>query len=484
MNSISRKNKIIRSASLLYNSNSRFSNIMVSCMLYLVLILTGTSFTISNNYLAFAFAFTKIPKSIIDERREVHRRPFFTKQEKRTSSSLLAAKGSSSVSLSLSSIEEDDDDDDDSKKTDINRGRFLLGLVALLYGTLNVSLRFVYDVPDIPPTAAALSATRGWIALACFLPPLLLDNRNTNSNNKKKKGETNKVVDTTNSSSNSNSNSMTSSLLLAGIELAVWNFFAQGFLNVGLLSTGSARASFLTQCSVLFTPLIATFIGKEYVGNRVWFGCLVALIGLVILTLGGGGGAAAAAATASAFSLSLSSGDLFVIGGALSWSIYLFRISILGPKHPNEIQLQGLKTGLVAVFYSIWWFISSVMNTGTGGGGGVMSLFSSLPSWMTSSSIVWIALFFSAIGPGTIADILQQKAQKVVSASEANVILSGEPVFATLFAVFLFGEKTSILEIVGGGLILCAALIATTTSSSTLSSSASSDDDKSSMVGK
>ena len=460
-------------------------------MLYLVLILTGTSFTISrgginnnnsNNNLAFAFAFTKIPKSIIDERREVHRRPFFTKQEKRTSSSLLAAKGSSSVSLSLSSIEEDDDDDDDSKKTDINRGRFLLGLVALLYGTLNVSLRFVYDVPDIPPTAAALSATRGWIALACFLPPLLLDNRNTNSNSKKKKGETNKVVDTTNSSSNSNSNSTTSSLLLAGIELAVWNFFAQGFLNVGLLSTGSARASFLTQCSVLFTPLIATFIGKEYVGNRVWFGCLVALIGLVILTLGGGGGAAAA--TASAFSLSLSSGDLFVIGGALSWSIYLFRISILGPKHPNEIQLQGLKTGLVAVFYSIWWFISSVMNTGTGGGGGVMSLFSSLPSWMTSSSIVWIALFFSAIGPGTIADILQQKAQKVVSASEANVILSGEPVFATLFAVFLFGEKTSILEIVGGGLILCAALIATTTSSSTLSSSASSDDDKSSMVGK
>merc|ERR1712238_279861 len=107
---------------------------------------------------------------------------------------------------------------------------------------------------------------------------------------------------------------------------------------------------------------------------------------------------------------------------------------------------------------------------GTGGGTGirgiVSSLFSTLPSWMTSSWIVWIALFFSAIGPGTIADILQQKAQKVVSASEANVILSGEPVFATVFAVFLFGEKTSVLEIIGGGLILCAALIATTTSSS------------------
>merc|ERR1712166_1376798 len=94
------------------------------------------------------------------------------------------------------------------------------------------------------------------------------------------------------------------------------------------------------------------------------------LIGLVVLTLGGagaaGGGAAAAAATASAFSFSLSSGDLFCIGGALSWSIYLYRISVLGPKHPNEIQLQGLKTGLVAVFYSIWWFLSSVMNTGVG----------------------------------------------------------------------------------------------------------------------
>jgi len=383
----------------------------------------------------------------------------------------------------------------------INQSRLLLGFVALLYGTLNVSLRFVYDIPNvIPPTAAALSASRGWIAFLCFLPPLLLNNINMNSNKKKNENknenenenksiaatEIEKMVDSTNSNSSKKSNSLML-LFQSGIELSIWNFLAQGLLNIGLLSTGSARASFLTQCSILFTPIISTYIGKEKINTNIWFSCFIALVGLIILTIGGTTAGAAGAGIGSAFSFSLSQGDLFVLGGALSWSIYLFRISIIGPKH-NEIQLQGLKTGLVAILYSIWWYISSTISTATGSAvtgtatgtaGNAVSIFtsSSLPSWMTSSYIVWIALFFSAIGPGTIADVLQQKAQNNVTPSEANVILSSEPVFATLFAVFLFGEKSSLVEIIGGGLILCSALIATTGGGTTTGGGSSSSGD-------
>jgi drug/metabolite transporter (DMT)-like permease len=63
--------------------------------------------------------------------------------------------------------------------------------------------------------------------------------------------------------------------------------------------------------------------------------------------------------------------------------------------------------------------------------------------------------------PGTLADILQQNAQKYVSASETNVILSLEPVFTALCAWLMLGEVTSMQENLGGGLILIAALIAT-----------------------
>jgi drug/metabolite transporter (DMT)-like permease len=78
-------------------------------------------------------------------------------------------------------------------------------------------------------------------------------------------------------------------------------------------------------------------------------------------------------------------------------------------------------------------------------------------NWTTAGAL----LLYSALGPRTVADVLQQKGQKEVSASEANVILSLEPVFTAVCARLLMGETTSLVETIGGGLILLAALIAT-----------------------
>eukprot|EP00980_Cylindrotheca_fusiformis_P024158 scaffold11571_cov122-Cylindrotheca_fusiformis.AAC.21 len=330
------------------------------------------------------------------------------------------------------------------------KGRGLLCLVALLYGTLNVSLRLVYQL-DAPPSAAALSAARGWLASICFLP--LFAFRNFRKQDSRPEASNNTVSDTPKSSSRP--------LLLAGFELAVWNFLAQGLLNVGLLSTGSARASFLTQTSVVMTPIISLFAGQS-VAPTVWIGCAVALCGLTLLSGGLAGGSM----------LAFSTGDLLVMGGALSWSLYLFRLSKIGSKF-DEIRLQAMKTNALAVLYSLWLGLSVWQNPGTASWG-----------WITSIT-AWLALFYSAAAPGTMADILQQQGQKDVSASEgmlspvarwlliglylnlfsspfsANVILSMEPVFAALCARLLLGETTSLEESLGGGLILVAALIAT-----------------------
>ncbi len=398
---------------------------------------------------AVAFAFTKIPKSLLDVR-FVNQEPRYRRPKQPTDTFInyaikdqnrnISNKNNSPSELSVTATQESTDN------SSINKGRLLLVLVAVLYGSLNVALRFVYDVPDVPPTAAALSATRGWLAFLCFIPPLFLDRKSS-------KQQTSSATD-----AREKAGETFFPLFRSGLELATWGFLAQGLLNVGLVSTGSARASFLTQASVLFTPLISTLIGKQKVGKNVWLACVLALVGLVVLTMGAGG----AAAGASAFAISLSKGDLFVLGGAISWSMYLFRINTLGPKHPDLI-LQGMKTGLMAVIYSIWWLASSTMSSLSGGGGLLSTwklILSAIPSWMTSSYVVWLALFFSAVGPGTIADVLQQKGQKDVSPSEANILLSAEPVFATIFAVLLLGEKSSLMELIGGALILIAAVVA------------------------
>jgi drug/metabolite transporter (DMT)-like permease len=324
--------------------------------------------------------------------------------------------------------------------TIISKGRGLLLLVAVLYGTLNVSLRLVYALDD-PPTASALSATRGWLAALCFIPLLMRKKENNHDQNNDEHDDSRTPTTTTSTTTTTipalSDVVVSLPLLMAGLELAVWNFGAQGLLNMGLLSTGSARASFLTQTSVVLTPIISMFAGQK-VKSVVWFGCAVALGGLTLLS-GGGAGAGITGGVAM--------GDVLVLGGALCWSLYLFRLSAIGERF-DEIKLQALKTTILAVLYSAWL----VWETTTSGA----------CQWLGWQNLTaWALLLYSALGPGTVADVLQQQGQKEVSASEANVILSLEPVFAALCARVLMGETTSLVETIGGGLILFAALIAT-----------------------
>ena len=111
-----------------------------------------------------------------------------------------------------------------------------------------------------PPSVGTLGMIRGVMVLLCFVPQLL------DSFKKNKSGETRLNKD----------------FWSAALELATWNFLAQGCCNVALLFTDATRVSFLTQASIAFTPFVETFFG-EPVKNLVWAGCLVALVGVVTL---------------------------------------------------------------------------------------------------------------------------------------------------------------------------------------------------------
>lgn len=132
--------------------------------------------------------------------------------------------------------------------------------------------------------------------------------------------------------------------------------------------------------------------------------------------------------------------------------MYLFRLSRIGQKF-DEVNLQFAKTALLAILYTIWMVFELVLSPS-------FLPVSSPFAWLLSGSALTV-LMYSALGPGTIADVSQQQGQKYVSASEANVILSMEPVFAALTAWLVLGEVTTVQELIGGGIILLAALIAT-----------------------
>jgi len=350
-------------------------------------------------------------------------------------------------------------------------GRVILLVVAFLYGCLNTIMRSLQQSPG-GPSPSVLTLARGILAALSFGPILLVHNR------------TNR---TTTPSSSKHAANQRSVLVRAACELALWNAGTQGLINAGLAVVPAARASFLIQTSVVLTPLVSVLVYKAEVQPRVWLGTATAFLGLATLSMGGAvapvdaGGAAAAAAAAAASTVSMKElpsmllgvlgklvprgGDLICLSGACCWSLYIIRLEKLAPTLA-EIPLQALKTALLVVCYAAWAasaaataFFQGANGVGVGlSAGGWDAVLQLWPGWR--SPWAWGLLLFSAVGPGAIADVLQQVGQRGVGASEANVLLCAEPLFTALTARLCLGETTSWREKAGGGLILAAALVA------------------------
>mmetsp|Transcript_30274 Transcript_30274/g.52421 ORF Transcript_30274/g.52421 Transcript_30274/m.52421 type:complete len:155 (+) Transcript_30274:2-466(+) len=151
-----------------------------------------------------------------------------------------------------------------------------------------------------------------------------------------------------------------------------------------------------------------------------------------------------------------------ILLGALAWSAYIFRTSKLAKSY-SEVNLQFTKTALLALMYGAW-FLTTAASTLASAGTSFLStgwVEALTPLWSGwNSPVVWLLLAYSAVGPGAVADLLQQQGQKETSASESNIILCMESVFAAVCAFVLLGEVSSMKEMVGGFLIVVAAILA------------------------
>ena len=409
------------------------------------------------------------------ERKDGNSRPSSLRQNSATVHPPLFSTSSSSSSSLISSVS----NSTHQKRLWLSLQRFLnpqhwlLFLVAILYGSLDVSLRAVYATTQ-PPSASALSTVRGWLGVFFFLP--LLWNRSSKQK-QPVRHRSNNAINKHQHPHHPHHHQYPYQIYLVALELAVWNLGAQGFVTAGLLYISSAaRASFWTQLSVVITPLLAA-VGGTPVPTSVRGACAMALLGLVLLSHHHKGSnddsdmdhdESSTTALSVWFRLGWSLGDLLCVAGALSWSTYLLRLSAVGDAYP-EVPLQALKNIFLAALYTVWWLLAR-LTTGQ-------------PQWTgwDTSGVPWMILCYSAAGPGVLADIWQQQAQSVVSATVANVVLSLEPVFTAIFGRLLLGETTTWVEKCGGLCILVAALVATHETETAVS--AQNNDDENELVG-
>jgi len=398
---------------------------------------------------------------------------------------------------------------DDSMKSTAWMGRILLLGVAVLYGTLNVVVRWLYAL-DGPPTAPALSTTSGWLAVACFAPCLVGTATTMKTTTTAATGTTTTTTTTHTTtaalrgttpttpeeeedvenagsrtastdeqiimSSSYDSSSSRPSLTRIALELAIWNFGTQGLSNAGMITCPSARASFLGQCSVVMTPVLSRCCCGYTIHAQVWMSCLICLSGLILLSYHGKPDSependdyemgimpsssdntnTTALAAAASPSTGFGWGDTLVLMSTLSWSIYLIRMSAIGQYGYNETLVQVQKNVFLAALYTVWWMVQTRWGDS---GDDDDHHHAHTGAWMYNP-VAWLLLCYSAAGPGTLADVLQQKGQVTVPATESNIILSMEPLFTTILSRILLGETTSWLEKGGGLLMMVAALVA------------------------
>lgn len=215
------------------------------------------------------------------------------------------------------------------------------------------------------------------------------------------------------------------STIPAGLLLGLFLFAGYSLQTVGLLYTTASHAGFITGLSVVFVPLISTFLTRRFPGGGVIAGALFATAGLALL---------------SGNLSRLNIGDILVLFCALSFALHIIFVGKYSRDH-STVWLVTLQIGTVAVLSGISSFF---FETGA--------------NQFVSAS--WPALVITALLATCLAFFMQNYMQKFTTPNHTAIIFTTEPVFAAVFAVWLLNESLHAMAYWGGGLILAGMLMA------------------------
>lgn len=194
-------------------------------------------------------------------------------------------------------------------------------------------------------------------------------------------------------------------------------YLAQTF---GLRTASAAVSGFITGLFVVFTPIIGGWILRRPVGRWPWVAVLLATIGLALLSLKGwsiGGGEGLTVLCALGFALH--------IVGLGEWSM-----------HENAYSFAIVQLSIVSLLCWVAALSDGYQPPPDRG--------------------VWGGLLFISVAGTAVAFVVQTWAQALVAPTRAAVIMTMEPVFSGVFAVYVGHEHMTFKMLTGGALVLLA----------------------------
>jgi drug/metabolite transporter (DMT)-like permease len=207
-----------------------------------------------------------------------------------------------------------------------------------------------------------------------------------------------------------------------GLGIVLWLLYATQ--TVGLKYTTASNSGFITGLFVIFVPIFMRTLFRRKPSVMEWAACVVALIGLWVLTGG---------------LTDVNYGDMLTMAAAVTYALHV----LMADKY--------LKAGVDPLVISCQQFLIV----------GFLSLIAGmlfdLDFGIHTAAAGWTTLFL-ALFPTLSAFVIQMWAQKTVTPVRVSLIFAFEPVFAGVFAWTLGGELL-VTHRALGGLFVFAALI-------------------------
>jgi len=204
-----------------------------------------------------------------------------------------------------------------------------------------------------------------------------------------------------------------------GVIAGVMLFAGYVLQTEGLALTNASNSGLITGLYVVFTPIIAAVVARTKLTGWAVTGTGVAFVGLALLTVRQG--------------VTFEAGDLLTLGCAIAFAIHIVVLSRVAARHP------------VIPFTAVQLLVTAILAT--------------VLSWLTEglplpTTDVLPALLLTGLVVTAGAFLMQVWSQTVIGAAKTAVILTLEPVSATVLAALILSEHLDAKQWVGAGLIL------------------------------
>ena len=192
------------------------------------------------------------------------------------------------------------------------------------------------------------------------------------------------------------------------------------FQTFGLTQTTVSNTGFITGLYLVFTPLISWLLLKREIFKMQWLAVFVATIGLYFISFNG---------------ISVGIGEILVLISAL---LFAGQIVALGEWRNGE---NTYALTLIQILVSAVIFFALSLKDGF---------------QMPPDNAVWSAVLYTAFFATFLGFLIQVKAQSVMSATVAGVLLAMETPFALFFGLYFDNDPITLRIISGGTLVLIA----------------------------